>query len=344
MGLGALLSLLLVSWGCSKDEKPAPSEKEKEGAKTEKAERHKVPPCPEEDKGKIVATVDGIKIGKCELYDKLHKLSPYIRRRYTTVKRKKEFLERIIRFELLAEEARRRGFDKHPEVERAKKEVMVQKLTRKMFRKAFKPSDITEKELKEFYEKHKSDYNKPQMVRVSQIVVKTKPKAQDLVDRAKKLDARGFRKLAREMSIDEKTKMRGGDLRYFAKDTDRVAKPIVEAAFELEKRGDVAGPIKTDAGWHVIKLAGKRRPIKREFQQVRNLLRNRVLREKRSQAQKDFVEKLKKKTKPFEVHEKKLELVKICGSKKPGSRFPFRRGHPDKHRHQKATKKAKGTK
>jgi len=312
-GIVLVLGLAMVLWSCGKPE--SGKKKGQTQAKTAQAKasgRYRVPPCPEADKTKVVATVNGVKIMKCDVYNRIHRLSPYIRRRYTTLDRKKEFVDRMVRFELLASEAARLGLDKDSDVQRAKKEVMVQKLSRKLFQGKFKPAEITEKELQDYYAQHKGDYNKPAMVRVSQILAKSKANATKMLAEAKKTDVRGFRKLARDKSQDEVTKMRGGDLRYFAKTDTNIAKPIVDAAFALTKRGDVAGPIKTKAGWHVICLTGKRRPINRSFQQVKQLLRNRILREKRAEARKQFVAQLKTKTKPFAVHEDRLSLVKIC--------------------------------
>ncbi|MCD6499722.1 MAG: peptidyl-prolyl cis-trans isomerase [Deltaproteobacteria bacterium] len=312
-GMLLVLGLAMVLWGCGKPE----SGKKKgqtpaKAAQNKAAGRYRVPPCPEADKTKVVATVNGVKIMKCAVYNRIHRLSPYIRRRYTTLDRKKEFVDRMVRFEVLAFEAVRLGLDKDPDVQRAKKEVMVQKLSRKLFQGKFKPAEITEKELQDYYAQHKGDYNKPAMVRVSDILTKSKGEGQKILAEAKKLDVRAFRKLARDKSQDEATKMRGGDLRYFAKTDTNIAKPIVDAAFALTKRGDVTGPIKTKTGWHVICLTGKRRPINRSYQQVKQLLRNRILREKRVQARKQFVAQLKTKTKPFVVHEDQLSLVKVC--------------------------------
>jgi peptidyl-prolyl cis-trans isomerase C len=327
---------ILGPFGCSK---PKEEKGKKSGKKLEPRGRLKVAPCPAEDKNNIVSEVRSVKITKCQMYDKIHQLSPYIRRRYATLQRKKEFLDRMIRFELLAGEALRQGLDKHRDVLRAKKEVMVQKLTRQLFRDSFKPADVTESELRDFYEKHKGDYNKPAMVRVSHILLKTKGEAEKLLEEAKKLDHRSFRKLARERSADETTKMRGGDLRYFPQDATHLPKPLVDAAFKQTKVGDTTGPIKSGKGWHIIRLTGRRRPITRQFHQVKQLLKNRILRKKRAEAQQKFVEGLKAKTKPFELHEDKIAQVKICkgGRGRPGHRhgrfrMPPRRMAPGKGR------------
>lgn len=312
LGLLTVLSLLLGALGCSK---PKEQDKDKGSAskdKKVKREQIKIPPCPEEDKTKVVAEVEGIKITKCDVYDKIHQLSPYIRKRYTSLERKKDFLDRMIRFEIMAAEAARQGLDKDPDVQRAKKDVMVQKLTRTLFKSAMQPTDVSEAELREYYDKHQSDYNKPAMVRVSHILLKTKEAADKLLDQAKKADHRKFRELAKDNSIDEATKVRGGDLRYFPQDEKNLPKALVDEAFKLSKVGDTVGPIKSDKGFHIIRLTGKRRPITRQFHQVKQLLKNRILRQKRTDAEKKFVDDLKAKTKPLEIFEDKLPLVKIC--------------------------------
>lgn len=337
-GLTLIVILLGVSWGCRKKQPSAEHEQDKK-AKTDREDPQKfqVPPCPEEDKDKVVAKVNGVEIMKCELYDKIHQLSPYIRRRYDTLERKKEFLDRIVRFELLGQEAEKRGFDKDPEVLRSRNEVMVQQISRQLFQEKFDPNDITEEELKAFYEKHHGDYNKPAMIRISHILLDSKEKAENLLEEARKADAREFRQLVKEHSIDEETKERGGDLRYFAEDDDNIPRPIVEAAFKMEKRGDTEGPIKTDAGWHIIRMAGRRRPIERGFQQVRQLLQNRLLRQKRMDAQEAFIDELQKATQPFEIFEENLKYVRICPGPDttkhglPKGKHPDHRGHRHEH-------------
>src|SRR5262245_8626012 len=77
-----------------------------------------------------------------ELQDKLNRQSPYIRARYTSLEQKKEFLDSLIRFEVLAKEAAKRGYDKDPEVLRTMKQVMIQKLMKEEFETRLTPESI----------------------------------------------------------------------------------------------------------------------------------------------------------------------------------------------------------
>ena len=82
----------------------------------------------------------------------------------------------------------------------------------------------------------------------------------DNEDDAKKIAARikggeDFAKVAAEASKDPGSKAEGGDLGWFTK--ERMVAPFAEAAFKLNA-GQVSDPIKTQFGWHVIKVEEKR--------------------------------------------------------------------------------------
>src|SRR5437016_13518358 len=84
-----------------------------------------------EKSGPVVAEVGDDVITADEVKQRLNETSPFLRARYNTVERKKEFLENLIRNELLAQEARRQGLDKSPQVQEQVKRAMVQELIHK---------------------------------------------------------------------------------------------------------------------------------------------------------------------------------------------------------------------
>src|SRR5204863_1207484 len=106
-----------------------------------------------------------------------NQLSPYIRARYGSLERKKEFLDQLVRYEILAREAYRRGLDKDPEAVRALKTVMIQKLMKAEFDAAVRPEDIPPADLEAYYAAHPEEWNKPEEVRVSAVVVGDAAKA-----------------------------------------------------------------------------------------------------------------------------------------------------------------------
>jgi peptidyl-prolyl cis-trans isomerase C len=83
--------------------------------------------------GPAVAKGNGITITADEFKARLDEQSPFIRARYSTLERKKEFLDNLIRFEVLAKEAERQGLAKDPDVQMTLKKIMVQKLVQKSF-------------------------------------------------------------------------------------------------------------------------------------------------------------------------------------------------------------------
>src|SRR5579859_5988463 len=70
----------------------------------------------ESKSGPAVATVGNDTITADEFKKRLEETSPFLRARYTTLERKKEFLDNLIRNELLAQEAEKQGLDKSPAV------------------------------------------------------------------------------------------------------------------------------------------------------------------------------------------------------------------------------------
>src|SRR5438067_1592244 len=96
-----------------------------------------------EDLQETLAKIDDVVITVGEFQERINKQSPYVRARYTSIERKKEFLDNLVRFEVLAKEAEKRGLNKDAEVVRTMKQVMIQQLLRNEFDK-LKVEDISD--------------------------------------------------------------------------------------------------------------------------------------------------------------------------------------------------------
>ncbi|HEY4239319.1 MAG TPA: peptidyl-prolyl cis-trans isomerase [Kofleriaceae bacterium] len=274
----------------------------------------KGPPQSADELATPLAKIGDTVITLGELQERINRQSPYIRARYTSLEQKKEFLDSLVRFEVLAQEAYRRGLDKDPDVVRTLKQTMIQKLMRDEFDAKLTPDAIPDPELKAYYDANVADYVKPAQVRASAIITKNKAQA----DRAA-LDARGeggktnkgFRDLVAKYSQDEDSKLRGGDLRYFDASSKDVPAPVVTAAFALVNTGDVSPVIDAGNGtWYILKQTGKRVGVTRTFDDAKPLIRNKLYREKRLQAQKDFIEGLRAKA-TITVDEVNLAKVRV---------------------------------
>lgn len=229
--------------------------------------------------------------------------SPYLRARYASPERRRELLDELVKFELLAKEAARRGLDKSEEVQRAKRQVMVQQMMKAEFEDKVKLSDITDQEIEAYYQAHPEEFNKPAQVRASQIVVRDEAKAKRALKLALETkDEDAFRKLVTEFSEDADGKARGGDLQFFSRPAERVAgdpevpDAVAEAAFKLENLGDVAPElVRTPAGFHIVRLTSKRKALARTLDAVRRPIQNKLWRQKREAAVDAFMQGLRSK-------------------------------------------------
>src|SRR5205085_1638207 len=104
-----------------------------------------------EKSGPVVAEVGDEKITADEVRQRLNETSPFLRARYNTVERKKEFLENMVRNELLAQEAIRQGYDKSPAVREQTKRAMIQELIKHQLDSKLAGTDLPKDELTKAY-------------------------------------------------------------------------------------------------------------------------------------------------------------------------------------------------
>jgi peptidyl-prolyl cis-trans isomerase C len=154
---------------------------------------------------------------------------------------------------------------------------------------------LTEPALHKIYEDATKNAAGEQEVRARHILFRADPKdeaaskaAEDkvkaVIERVKK--GEDFAKLATSLTEDPSGKQDGGDLGYFSK--DQMVPEFSEAAFSLEK-GQISGPVKTQFGWHVLKVEDKRMREPPPFEKVRAEIEEYAGRK----AQSDFVKKLR---------------------------------------------------
>lgn len=273
-----------------------------------------------EDQVKVLAKIGGLKITLKEFERRLKQQAPYARARYASLERKKEFLDNLVRFEVLASEAASRGYSQDPDVIQQMKQTMVRKLMTQEVKNLVKLSDISEETMKKYYEENAAQYHKPEQVRVSHILVGDSGRAKQLHgELSKKIagDRRSYRKIfadyARKHSEDVASKPRGGDLRFFARSAEGgpQAAEVSEAAFALAKVGDLSTPTKSAAGWHLLLLTGRKNRYDRTFEQVKRQIQNRLYRREKRERTDKYVADLKTKARVV-VHEDELSKIEIA--------------------------------
>lgn len=153
----------------------------------------------------------------------------------------------LINLEVLSQEAVKKGLDKQPEtaqqVELAKQSVLAGAFVQDYA----KTYPVGEDALKQEYETLKKRLGNKEY-KVSHILVEDESEAKSIAAKAKKGK---FEKLAKEKSKDAGSREQGGDIGWVVPAS--VVKPFGDAMVSLSK-GQVSEPVKSQAGWHVIKL------------------------------------------------------------------------------------------
>ena len=175
----AILVSLLALASCQKRE-----DSHAQGGGASKAAPSAPPQSVEELKAPL-AKIDDVVITIGEFEERINRQSPYIRARYTSLEQKKEFLDSLVRFEILAKEAYKRGLDKDPEVVRTMKQVMIQKLMANEFDSKVTADTVKDADMQAYYQANLADYVKPEEVRVSGIILKNKAQADRVLLEAK---------------------------------------------------------------------------------------------------------------------------------------------------------------
>ncbi|HZI84361.1 MAG TPA: SurA N-terminal domain-containing protein [Casimicrobiaceae bacterium] len=151
---------------------------------------------------------------------------------------------------------------------------------------AIDPADV-----KKQYDANLKTYGKPEERQASHILIAVKPdaSAEDKAAAKKKADevaaeARKnpgqFAELAKKYSQDPGSSGQGGDLGFFARDGSMV-KPFEDAVFSM-KPGEIAGPVQTDFGWHIIKLVSVHPAKVQSFDEVKAQIEQDLKRQKAS--------------------------------------------------------------
>ena len=282
--------------------------------------------------GPVVATVGSETITADELKKRLEETSPFLRARYNTLDRKKEFLENLIRNELLSQEALKQGYDKSPAVQEQMKRAMIQELIKHQLDEKLTGADLSDADLKKFYDAHNDDFVKPERARVFHILLpattpaeKAKARAQaaallkDIEAREKKGEVNAFQTVAMKESKDQLSAPMGDDLRFLSR--EELAKAynpeLATAAFELKTPGDKTGPVETPAGIELVKLQVKTVALNRTFDESKDSIRGRMARERRSHEYDDWIKRLHDGAK-IAINDAELEKVQVEGAQPPG--------------------------
>ncbi|MBV9975486.1 MAG: peptidylprolyl isomerase [Hyphomicrobiales bacterium] len=145
------------------------------------------------------------------------------------------------------------------------------------------------------------------------ILVEDEATAKQVADRAKK--GEDFLALSKEFSKDPGSAADGGDLGWFTK--DKMVKEFSDAAFKLEP-GQISDPVKSQFGWHIIKVEEKRTKPVPEFAQVQDQIGNYLV----QRAQQTLLLSLREKAKIVQLEKPTAPAQPDASAKAPAAPAP----------------------
>ena len=182
-------------------------------------------------------------------------------------------VEFLIERHLLAQVAAQEGIANSEDYKRRLAAYQAKALRDSYLTEKLAPT-VTEAEIKAAYDKESAKVQQTERIRARHILVATEKEANDV--EAKLKAGTKFEDLAKQYSLDG-SKDYGGDLGYFT--APEMVPEFSKAAFAL-KVGEVSAPIKTDYGWHVIRLDDRKMGSAQPYDQVKEAIKNVLVRDK----------------------------------------------------------------
>lgn len=225
------------------------------------------------DKDAVVATVNGetiteadVTLAEGELDQQFDRLSPEQRRAAA--------VSAIIEIKLAAAAAEEAGAADDPEFER-RMSFLRERALHSEYVESEIASTVTEEAVRERYDAEMASAPVSNEVRASHILVATEEEAKEIIEQLN--EGADFAELAKQHSSDGSAQ-NGGDLGFFG--PGRMVPEFETAAFALEVGAHSQEPVKSQFGYHVIKVTDKRPQQPPAFEQVERQIRSLMLREK----------------------------------------------------------------
>jgi parvulin-like peptidyl-prolyl isomerase len=273
---------------------------------------------------KVLAKVGDREITLGEYAATLGRMDPFERLRYQTPDRRRKLLDEIIKAELLAGEAKRRGLDKRPENQARIRQALRDEVLERARTNVPNLTDIPESEVRSYYEAHRDEFREPERRRVAHILLADEARAKKALEQALTADPVQWGKLVQEYSLD-KSGASGplapaelaGDLGIVSGPNDArgdntaVPAAVRTAVFQISKLGGVFPALVREGGrFHVVRLTGKTDARERSFAEAERSIRVALVQQKVNTAERELERRLLQQY-PVKIDEAALAQVHV---------------------------------
>lgn len=248
-----------------------------------------------EDGQAVVARVGGREITREEFNRRIDGLADFARARLQSDQRREDFLNRIVEFEVMADEAHRQGLEDHARVRHAVKETMVDLMIEDHLSEQVSMADIDDEDRHRYFENNTDEFHEPERRRIARLVVDDREKLDRLFERWDRQSfddpeeaGRAFRRFAFRFSDERETGDDGGDLGWRKPDDGTV---FDQDVFEWEP-GVVKGPFEEDDRYVLKMVVERQEPRRPGLEDLEQELTSRIYEQRRDQARRALVDEV----------------------------------------------------
>ncbi|MFL0195644.1 peptidylprolyl isomerase [Clostridium sp. WILCCON 0269] len=242
----------------------------------------------------VLAIVNNAEITENDMQNVIKRFPAERQQYFNTDNGKKQLLDEIISFELFYNYGKDIELEKDKDyiakLELAKKELLIQETISKIMESV----KVTDKEVEDYYTANKSMYKNPENVTAKHILIDSFEKADEISKEIE--EGLSFEDAAKKYSSCP-SKAQGGNLGKFTR--GQMVPEFETAAFQLEI-GILSKPVKTQFGYHLIKVEDKEADAIKDFDEVKDAIKDGLLQERRTFKYSEFINDLKNKY-PVEI-------------------------------------------
>ncbi len=147
--------------------------------------------------------------------------------------------------------------------------------------------EVSDAEIEKYYNENKDRFTVEEQVEASHILVEDEETAKEILNKLN--NGSDFAELAKEYSLDGSA-TRGGNLGFFPR--GRMVKPFEEAAFALQV-GEISEPVKTDFGYHIIKVTDRQEAKTLSLEESKEDIRSTLLYQKQMETLRTYLMELR---------------------------------------------------
>ncbi len=275
--------------------------------------QEKVPAEKEQrDVEKVIAKVGDVEIRVKDVDAVISQLPPQQSLMFNTDYGRKRILNELVNKELFYLWAEDNNVAERDDFKADLENIRKNLMSNYAMKEVMKDITVSEEEVAKYFEEHKEEFKEPEQVKASHILVASEDQAIEILAMLEGGE-KTFEEAATEFSSCP-SKEKGGELGFFAR--GQMVKEFEETAFSLEA-GNLSEPVKTEYGWHIIRVDEKKPERIKELTEVNAQINEKLLNEKQFKKYDDTLTELKTKH-PAEFFEEKVEEQKEdSGDKAP---------------------------